>query len=249
MRRKLARWLGRPLSASQRLHPETYRLARPLDGPNGTWITMKTPLKRLLRALGLVVLFSAPNLASAYYDPGVQRWINRDPEGESPGLNLFGFVSGNPVSHRDAFGLQSVPAAPSPRTDTCNQHQRQQIQAAFTQACDRMHKPCSNFDCLNVIGDGAQGCKKKPKVECARPGDGQCANGYCAYTKGAVITVCPGSAFPSNGQNCPGNGGPTTLDCILAHELQHVGAKGRHPDDANKLQQCVGCPYGQPHRK
>jgi len=28
-----------------------------------------------------LALLSAPNLATAYYDPGVQRWINRDPVG------------------------------------------------------------------------------------------------------------------------------------------------------------------------
>ena len=75
----------------------------------------------------------------------------------------------------------------------------------------------------------------------------ECAKGVCAYSQGEIITLCPASAFPPTGQNCPGNGGPMTLDCILIHELQHVGAKGKNPDDANKLQQCLGCPYGQPH--
>ena len=43
---------------------------------------MKTQPKSVLLALALLALFSAPNLALAYYDPGVQRWINRDPLGE-----------------------------------------------------------------------------------------------------------------------------------------------------------------------
>jgi len=40
---------------------------------------MKTQSKALVWTLALLALLSATNLASAYYDPGVQRWINRDP--------------------------------------------------------------------------------------------------------------------------------------------------------------------------
>jgi hypothetical protein len=46
------------------------------------WI-VKIHVRALLRWLTLVALLSAPPLASAYYDPGVQRWINRDPLGDS----------------------------------------------------------------------------------------------------------------------------------------------------------------------
>jgi hypothetical protein len=42
--------------------------------------------------------------APAYYDPGVQRWINRDPIGESGGLNKFGFVRNSPAGAFDVFG-------------------------------------------------------------------------------------------------------------------------------------------------
>lgn len=36
-------------------------------------------MKPILWALALLALLSTPSLATAYYDPGVQRWINRDP--------------------------------------------------------------------------------------------------------------------------------------------------------------------------
>jgi len=39
-----------------------------------------------LWAVTLPALFWVPNLASAYYDPGVQRWINRDPVADEAGL-------------------------------------------------------------------------------------------------------------------------------------------------------------------
>jgi len=48
---------------------------------------MKTQMEPLLRASALLALLSVTNLASAYYDPGVQRWISRDPIRE-PGFDL-----------------------------------------------------------------------------------------------------------------------------------------------------------------
>jgi len=211
---------------------------------------MKRQIPHTIWFVALLALLSAPHLASAYYDPGVQRWINRDPIGEAWGLNLFEFVSNNPFSHFDAFGLQGVPATPSPNLDTCDPNQRKDVEAAMTKACDRLHQSCSDTACMNVIADAAQGCKKKPKLQCAKPGDATCAKPSCGYATGDVITLCPDSAWPISGEKCPGaNGKPMTLDCILAHEVQHVGANGKNPDDANKLQECLGCPAGMPHAK
>jgi uncharacterized protein RhaS with RHS repeats len=45
------------------------------------------------------------DIASAYYDPGPQRWINRDPIGEVGGVNLYRFVLNTPVGRVDAKGL------------------------------------------------------------------------------------------------------------------------------------------------
>jgi RHS repeat-associated protein len=42
-----------------------------------------------------------------FYDPSLQRWINRDPTGEAGGLNLYEFVSNDPVSKIDPFGLST----------------------------------------------------------------------------------------------------------------------------------------------
>jgi len=40
-----------------------------------------------------------------YYDPNRGRWLNRDPIGFSGGVNLYGYVAGNPVGPTDNTGL------------------------------------------------------------------------------------------------------------------------------------------------
>ena len=105
---------------------------------------MKTQMKRLLWFLTCLTLFSATQLASAYYDPGVQRWINRDPLGEpgssaarghqwkaalgdqwakvAHGPDLYTFVGNAPPDLHDPFGLQATPILPCSDADIakCN---------------------------------------------------------------------------------------------------------------------------------
>jgi len=40
-----------------------------------------------------------------FYEPNLQRWINRDPIGEWGGINIYGFVGNNPMSRIDPWGL------------------------------------------------------------------------------------------------------------------------------------------------
>src|ERR1043166_3938333 len=39
-----------------------------------------------------------------FYDPNLQRWLNRDPIQEWGGINLYGFVGNNPLSYADPYG-------------------------------------------------------------------------------------------------------------------------------------------------
>ncbi|HZT22344.1 MAG TPA: RHS repeat-associated core domain-containing protein, partial [Verrucomicrobiae bacterium] len=40
-----------------------------------------------------------------FYDPNLQRWLNRDPLQELGGLDLYGFVANNPINFYDPYGL------------------------------------------------------------------------------------------------------------------------------------------------
>jgi len=40
-----------------------------------------------------------------FYDPNLQRWLNRDPLQEEGGVNLYCFVDNNPVNAFDPSGL------------------------------------------------------------------------------------------------------------------------------------------------
>jgi RHS repeat-associated protein len=51
------------------------------------------------------------------YDPKIAKWMTRDPLGEEGGINLYGFVGGNPANYFDPHGLAAatpVPAGPIP---------------------------------------------------------------------------------------------------------------------------------------
>ncbi len=105
--------------------------------------------KKLMPSM-LVPLFTliCHQTASAYYNPGVQRWINRDPIGDagcevlrdrnktqaltfrtpfrSGGSHLYGFVWNEPLGHSDPFGL----AERGPETIACQQA-TEQAEAAW----------------------------------------------------------------------------------------------------------------------
>jgi hypothetical protein len=223
---------------------------------------MKTQTNPIIWFLTLLALLTAPHLASAYYDPGVQRWINRDPIGERGGRNLYSFLQAAPINRFDAFGRASkngVPITPLPPLPTpmenCLPEQKLAIQKARDAACDRIAK-CVSPDCdqsqLQALRDLCKS-SKKPNFKCAKSDDETCnekrASGgrTCAYQDGNTITFCA-VAFPDDGSNCNGFGGPQTLDCIMLHEMTHEVMDGKGAlDDANKMQKCMGCPTGAPH--
>jgi hypothetical protein len=89
---------------------------------------MKTLLITAIRCLLLLAIFVSIQAASAFYDPAVQRWVNRDPIGEAGFRTLIGparrnlgnqanrywFVANDPGGKFDVFGLDwmGVPGDP-----------------------------------------------------------------------------------------------------------------------------------------
>ena len=48
-----------------------------------------------------------------FYEPNLQRWLNRDLVGEFGGVNLYGFVGNRPIETVDPFGLAEYPSGPT----------------------------------------------------------------------------------------------------------------------------------------
>lgn len=61
----------------------------------------------------LVALMGMVEVANAFYDPGVQRWINRDPIEEEGGINLHQFAMNASVGFVDRNGLDIWVEGPS----------------------------------------------------------------------------------------------------------------------------------------
>jgi hypothetical protein len=110
------------------------------------------PKKLSLKVASLLLLLASSPIASAWYDPGLQRWINRDPIDElgfqstrghkslqfmdlfpsiaelTEGLpNLYLFVHNSPAIGTDSFGLQRGGTGGGPggygrHTATCTAH-------------------------------------------------------------------------------------------------------------------------------
>ncbi|HOC57001.1 MAG TPA: hypothetical protein PKI20_15395 [Verrucomicrobiota bacterium] len=95
---------------------------------------MNTLSKTLFSFLILLALFWLPQAAPAYYDPGVQRWITRDPfrdagfealrdrvkDRSEPATNPFLYVENDPSGEYDAFGLHTEADCDADKA-TCDQ--------------------------------------------------------------------------------------------------------------------------------
>jgi hypothetical protein len=71
-------------------------------------ISMKTMFFTMRAAVVVVVFCCASITASAYYDPGMQRWLNRDPIEEYGELNLYLVENNNPLQYFDPYGLATT---------------------------------------------------------------------------------------------------------------------------------------------
>jgi hypothetical protein len=55
----------------------------------------------------LLLLLGSLSSAQAWYEPSVQRWVNRDPAEEAGGINLYRFAANRPSDRFDMDGRQA----------------------------------------------------------------------------------------------------------------------------------------------
>jgi len=67
--------------------------------------TMNSISKTLLIVATLIAYWLGLGNASAFYDPGAQRWLNRDPIQERGGIHPYMFALNHPINEIDADGL------------------------------------------------------------------------------------------------------------------------------------------------
>jgi uncharacterized protein RhaS with RHS repeats len=103
---------------------------------------MKNLATSIIQVVVVLLFLFSPVSVSAYYDPGVQRWINRDPIGEPGGINLYGFVNNNPISTVDQLGLWPAYCHNKNLVDTIGRNESPEIQKAMKKASyDMDHDP------------------------------------------------------------------------------------------------------------
>jgi hypothetical protein len=112
-------------------------------------------MNTVLIAVALLAYWAGLCNASAFYDPSMQRWLNRDPLGEpgfqiitsrhtsllelgallnqNLGKNLYEFVLNSPADRVDIFGLNVWDGPTGPGTPACSQalQAMEQAEAAF----------------------------------------------------------------------------------------------------------------------
>src|SRR5690606_20379020 len=73
----------------------------PVSAPSGSYFWMGNLADQITDGSGLQYR------RNRYYDPQTGRFTQSDPIGIAGGINLYGFAGGDPVNHRDPFGLSA----------------------------------------------------------------------------------------------------------------------------------------------
>ena len=134
-----------------------------------------------------------------YYDPNLQRWLNRDPASERGGLNLFTFVANDPVQNFDLLGLA---CSCGPDVTTAVNNTLQAIKNAF------------------------QGAAYSQQLAAAQSLYGPGANGAWDITALQILGQTGGSMFQGQAQLGTGSCSRTVVYkgvCVYAGSLNYIG--------------------------
>jgi RHS repeat-associated protein len=102
------------------INTNQYLVAKYLYDPFGSILSRSGPL-----ADANVYRFSSKEFHAAtglsyylyrFYDPSLQRWLNRDPIGEAGGMDFYTYVGNSPLKYVDPYGLATavIIGGPSP---------------------------------------------------------------------------------------------------------------------------------------
>jgi RHS repeat-associated protein len=88
-----------------------------------------------------------------YYSPTVQRFISQDPIGVAGGINLYAYVSNNPVSFSDPFGHDKNPhSGPPPKLPTLRAPTEQEYNTCMQRAASTQDKSIWNGRVEQAVG-------------------------------------------------------------------------------------------------
>ena len=163
---------------------------------------MKLKPKILLVVAALIIYWSGLCTASAFYDPGTQRWLNRDPIEEKGGPNLVNYVGNNPISMVDPYGLKiRIPSLWPVQVAQCIAAQAKILNASLNKALDDLNSCLSRCNsksyCIN--NECRKNCDGIYKLDLAT------ASAY--YAAASLSCLAWPSAVPSNPPSNP----PTSI--------------------------------------
>jgi RHS repeat-associated protein len=139
-----------------------------------------------------------------FYDPNLQRWLNRDPINENGGRNLFEFCGNDPVDHQDSYGHKFT--FPSWFSQTAN------IAWCINDARKQLKKDLEKAD--KEIGDCVEACGTDQDciANCTKTYNLSAAIAATKYVASALscITPCgvnysdhsPTDPWPCDGKKC-----------------------------------------------
>jgi RHS repeat-associated protein len=104
------------------------------------------------------------------YDPATGRWLSPDPIGESGGMNLYGYVLGDPVNSVDPLGLAKIKPRPNNPYTTADEGLALMKEAGILRrqgpgkellkhATDLYPKKCGKFEWHHIIPRYVGGAK------------------------------------------------------------------------------------------
>lgn len=109
---------------------------------------MKMLRSNLVGAYLILALLIGTCAAFGFYDPGVQRWVNRDPLGERGGVHLHQFVKNNAICLVDPDGEE--PKGFSPRNPNLP-HPGPKPPQSFPKNPMRKLQPRSALGCIAIM--------------------------------------------------------------------------------------------------